>query len=639
MKKFTKLITLLLSVVIAASSVMLTACNNDKPGNSSGAATTLTSIEVTTQPTKTAYEEGETFDPTGMVVTATYSNGTKADVTRNAQYSPTGKLAASDTTINISYREGSVTKTTTLTITVKALPVPTSLAITTQPNLLYTEGEKFNPAGMVVTATYDNGSTGALTAEEYTYDLIYDLALEDTGKVVTVSYINPISGLTTSVSAKTEALTVTRSDKIKTNLTLDENTSDTYRSEYTIEAEDLTMKDHSKCEFDENGKESKCYYIADETWTNRGTETSGNAVYKLNNSGNVLWLRVESAVAVEKAIISLYMSTVDFDDFDSNVLTRWNGVAITTGFKVNTGGYSAWKEFIISDISLKKGVNTLTLTVKKYCANLDKLVLTLNPEAELDPAAKKPTSLTVTTGEGWTGKFTERTKLAKADLLKAGLTVQAAYSDGTKADVTNDNDLSVSVNASEYFLLQDKAIVVSYIYNGATITKALPITVEADSTLVPKEGWVITSASGSVKIEAEDTYVWEKRIGTPSTGSPSGGKKIGDISVSDKPIYIKLKSGVTTDAPVKISMRICLSAASAYKFDDKVNIFFEGNKLTTGLSIKNTGWNDYTSVYEFEIGEYKLTTDDIYTFTFSVMGTGAGNIDWFEFVIGETTAE
>ena len=39
-------------------------------------------IEVTTMPNKIHYVEGETFDPTGMVVTATYANGMTRDITR-----------------------------------------------------------------------------------------------------------------------------------------------------------------------------------------------------------------------------------------------------------------------------------------------------------------------------------------------------------------------------------------------------------------------------------------------------------------------------------------------------------------------------------------------------------------------------
>lgn len=80
---------------------------------------TLTGIAVTTPPTKTTYTAGENFDPAGMVVTATYSNGETAAVT-GYTYSPNGALTTSNTEITISYTEGVVTKTATQTITVNA---------------------------------------------------------------------------------------------------------------------------------------------------------------------------------------------------------------------------------------------------------------------------------------------------------------------------------------------------------------------------------------------------------------------------------------------------------------------------------------------------------------------------------------
>ena len=43
-------------------------------------------LEITQQPTKTAYAEGETFDPAGMVVTAVYANGKTRDVTDYVTY-------------------------------------------------------------------------------------------------------------------------------------------------------------------------------------------------------------------------------------------------------------------------------------------------------------------------------------------------------------------------------------------------------------------------------------------------------------------------------------------------------------------------------------------------------------------------
>ena len=59
-------------------------------------------IEVTTQPNKTNYKEGDKFDPTGMVVTATYTNGLTRDVTSYVTYSE-DELTTADTSFTISF--------------------------------------------------------------------------------------------------------------------------------------------------------------------------------------------------------------------------------------------------------------------------------------------------------------------------------------------------------------------------------------------------------------------------------------------------------------------------------------------------------------------------------------------------------
>ena len=82
------------------------------------AAKELSSIAITTPPTKTTYEPGELFDPTGMVVTATYSDASTDDVTVSCTYSPDVALTLSDDEITVSYTEGGVTKTATQAITV-----------------------------------------------------------------------------------------------------------------------------------------------------------------------------------------------------------------------------------------------------------------------------------------------------------------------------------------------------------------------------------------------------------------------------------------------------------------------------------------------------------------------------------------
>ena len=85
---------------------------------------TLSSIAITTPPTKTAYAWGEAFDPSEMVVTATYSDNSTATVT-GYSVSPSGRLATSDNAVTISYTEDGVTASATVAITVTVKPFPT----------------------------------------------------------------------------------------------------------------------------------------------------------------------------------------------------------------------------------------------------------------------------------------------------------------------------------------------------------------------------------------------------------------------------------------------------------------------------------------------------------------------------------
>lgn len=92
--------------------------------NASVVAPDVVSIAVTTAPTKTEYVAGESFDATGMVITATYSNETSKAVT-GYTIEPSGALATTDTSVTITYAG----KTTTQAITVTE-PVAQDLVIT-----------------------------------------------------------------------------------------------------------------------------------------------------------------------------------------------------------------------------------------------------------------------------------------------------------------------------------------------------------------------------------------------------------------------------------------------------------------------------------------------------------------------------
>mgnify|MGYP005760453683 CR=1 FL=1 len=133
----------------------------------------LESIAVTTRPTKTTYWVGESFDPAGMVITATYSNNTTktiSDITaadkKGVSWTPEGALATSDTSITITY--GGKTTTVSVTVeepTVDTLDVPAA-------SLAYYAGAVFDPEALgTITATYTNGKTENVLPTDCTFSI------------------------------------------------------------------------------------------------------------------------------------------------------------------------------------------------------------------------------------------------------------------------------------------------------------------------------------------------------------------------------------------------------------------------------------------------------------------------------------
>lgn len=160
--------------------------------SSSGQVTKLTTITITyncsskqqtgatvlNAPTKTTYEEGELFDPSGMIVAGVYSD--ESTIATNVySYSPTGYLSTSDTEITI-YCGGFIT---TQPIIVNALPELTGLYIDTPPNKTsYYVGDYFNTAGMIVKGTFSDDVDRVING--YTYSPSGELTTSDVSVVI-----------------------------------------------------------------------------------------------------------------------------------------------------------------------------------------------------------------------------------------------------------------------------------------------------------------------------------------------------------------------------------------------------------------------------------------------------------------------
>ncbi|MCI6763909.1 bacterial Ig-like domain-containing protein [bacterium] len=158
----------------------------------------LDRIELTTNPTKTKYIKGENFDPTGMVITAYYTDGTHQTVT-NYELIDNVNLQTNQNVVRLSYTEDLITRTIAIPIRVTNDLIKLDI-ITPPTKTTYVAGEDFDASNMVVQATFEDGSL--MEVNNYTLANNYNLVKGQT--YVTVQYTH--DGITKSVK---QTITVT----------------------------------------------------------------------------------------------------------------------------------------------------------------------------------------------------------------------------------------------------------------------------------------------------------------------------------------------------------------------------------------------------------------------------------------------
>ena len=129
-------------------------------------AKTLSSISVATAPTKTTYTAGEYFDPTGLVITRTYSDSTSDTYTYSGHtseftFSPTTStaLTTSNVSVTISYGGKSTSQAITVNAAAKTL---SSISISGQ-TTSFTVDDTFSFGG-TVTAHFSDSTTSDVTS-------------------------------------------------------------------------------------------------------------------------------------------------------------------------------------------------------------------------------------------------------------------------------------------------------------------------------------------------------------------------------------------------------------------------------------------------------------------------------------------
>jgi hypothetical protein len=116
----------------------------------------LQKITISKKPVKLSYYLGETLDTSGIKVTAYYENGKTADVT--SKITVAGDLGSAGTKkITVSYTERDVKKTATYDVTVTDVQIKNIVFESYPAKTVYTEDEVFDPAGVSIKVTYNNG--------------------------------------------------------------------------------------------------------------------------------------------------------------------------------------------------------------------------------------------------------------------------------------------------------------------------------------------------------------------------------------------------------------------------------------------------------------------------------------------------
>lgn len=167
-------------------------------------AATLESLKIDNLPSKTTYLLNEEFDGTGLEVSAVYSDGETQVIT---EYAVTGfdSTAANDS-LKVLVEYGGKTAEFTVKVIDKSVK---SLEIVSKPTkTTYYEEDSFDPAGLSVKVTYNDGTSEY--TESYTSNFDEVVASAGTDKTVTLTFGKKTAEFKITVlQAEAEFITVT----------------------------------------------------------------------------------------------------------------------------------------------------------------------------------------------------------------------------------------------------------------------------------------------------------------------------------------------------------------------------------------------------------------------------------------------
>lgn len=570
----------------------------------------LSSITCTGQ--KTSFYVGDTFTVgPDFVVRASYADGSNAVVTDYADVTaPTSQQMSTQGTytVNVSYTEGNVTKSTSYDITVNAVTL-SKIEVTTQPtNKTYYVNDVFDPTGMVVTATYSNNSTDVIANNLLSYKTT---ALSTSDSTFTIQY----NGKSTSIS-----LTILKANVVLNVSTLSgiaggtgslsatpNNFRNTGSMEYTWTSSNTTVARVSgsgssvTIEYRSNGSATITCSASDGSQTASATCSVTVSPLSVSLSPNSLSLVAGSTgtftITTNGTIYNVSSGTTSVATVDSDHEGDPTGTSVTVTAK-SSGSATI-------TVQVKYGDDTYASTT--CSVSVSALYVTLNP-----------TSLSLTEG-GSNGSFTISTNGTIRSVVSG--TTSVATVDSNHADEGTGTVVTVTP------VSEGSSTIKVTVKNGNQTKEAsCEVTVEAESqqteSLVYTLDGTSTGGSNGYATESDITQSgvsWKVTANTTENPWRIGGKS---ISNTDRPVYStdQVYSGNVTKIEVLIG-----DTGGSITLNSVTLIVASDSSFSNQISTETKNSPSANSTLTFSRPNGKEWTNRYYKFNFKVTVSGSKN--------------
>ncbi|MCD8158635.1 MAG: bacterial Ig-like domain-containing protein [Clostridiales bacterium] len=535
---------------------------------------TITGIEIATLPDKTSYVAGQTFDSSGMIVNAVYSDGSTAEVT-GYSISPS-TLSVNDTNVLVTY--GNYFASVSVSVAAKEIE---SISIVEKPSKTeYVEGEVFDPSGMIVEATYNDGSTSYLTSSEYTYSTSA-LATSDNSVTIYAGDVSASVGITVVSKEITDIAVTEYPDKIS------------YVAGQSFDSAGMIVT----ASYNDGSTAVITDYSVSPT-----TITSGTTEVTISKDGYSDTIKifvsdvVLNSIAVTKAPTKI--SYVAGESFDSSGM-------VVMGY-YNDGSSAEITDYSVSNSTLSTGTTLVYVTYDGLYAT-----------AAVTVTDKVLTGITVTS------QPSKISYVAGENFSTDGLIITAEYNDGTTEEITNYSYNPVSLSTS------DTSVMVTYGNYFVTI----PVSV------VAKEITSIEIETYPDKVTYVDGEVFDDSgmivLATYNDGSTSY-LAANEYSYSTDPLttsdfYVTITAGSASDiVPIRVIDKT-ITSISVIEYPDKVS-YIAGQSFDSSGMVVETTYNDGATAI---ITDYTVSPETITSGTTEIIISKDGYSDAASIVVSE----